>query len=195
MCITDLPGVFNLTFDTLGMSAPYITPTAERCAHWQQELAPYTGLKIGLVWAGSLATLNGRPRSCPFQHYLPLLDTPNTHFFGLQYGPYAAECHSTQCAAFTNLEAHLTDFNEAAAIIANMDLIITIDTSIAHLAGAMGRPVWTMLPYATDWRWFTDANQSPWYPTMRLFRQPAPRDWPSVIQAVKKCVHTMLAMT
>ena len=142
-------------------------------------------MKVGLVWAG-----NQKPdphRTCGPQKLAPLAKVPGVVFFSLQKpdaGPHA----STRPPGLdlVDLSANLRDFADTAAAMMNLDLILTIDTAAAHLAGALGRPTWTLLPWAADWRWLSGRRDSPWYPTMRLFRQPNKGDWQSVIAQVAK---------
>jgi ADP-heptose:LPS heptosyltransferase len=121
-------------------------------------------------------------RSIPLVIYKSLFDIKGIKFYSLQKGEAAKEIKDLKdeniIADFTD---QLQDFSDTASLIENLDLIITVDTAVAHLAGAMGKPVWTLLPYAADWRWLLDREDSPWYPTMRLFRQPALGDWESVM--------------
>jgi hypothetical protein len=165
----------------------YLIADPARVAAWRRELG--TGPCIGLVWAGNPAHANDLHRSLPRQDIArvlrPLLRAggavPRLRFVGLQVGPRHAElCDS----GIVDLSRGLADFADTAALVAALDLVITVDTATAHLAGALGRPVWVILPYAPDWRWQLDCADSPWYASMRLFRQPDPHDWTSVIRAV-----------
>jgi ADP-heptose:LPS heptosyltransferase len=122
----------------------------------------------------------------PLAVLAPLAQIPSITFHSLQKGP-AADQLSNLPDNFhpINHASALSDFAESAALIAHLDLVISVDTSVAHLAGALGKPVWLMLPFAADWRWLIDRSDSPWYPTMRIFRQPARGDWPAVVEQVK----------
>ncbi|HET6307707.1 MAG TPA: glycosyltransferase family 9 protein, partial [Rhodopila sp.] len=121
-----------------------------------------------------------RRRSIPPDLAAPLLRQPRLRFINLQHGPAAATLN------LPDLTQALTDYAETAALIANLDLVITVDTSVAHLAGALGKPVWILLPHAPDWRWMLDRRDSPWYAAARLFRQPTPGDWGSVLAQVAR---------
>jgi hypothetical protein len=126
-------------------------------------------------------------RSCPFEKLLPLLDVPKTRFFSLQRDDLGrAQCDTAISAnRLLDVGGLLSDFADTAVVLEHLDLLITVDTAIAHLAGAMGRPVWTMLCHTPDWRWHLDRSDSPWYRSMRLFRQPAWGDWDSVIERIR----------
>jgi ADP-heptose:LPS heptosyltransferase len=134
---------------------------------------------VGLVWAGNPEHQDDRRRSIAFDQLRPLLQVPNVHFYSLQIEPRAPA--DTQVS---DLAPHLTDFADTAAFISGLDLVITVDTATAHLAGALGRPVWTLLPFVPDWRWGLESADTPWYPSMRLFRQKTAGDWEEVIQRV-----------
>jgi len=115
----------------------------------------------------------------------PVLETPGVRFYGLQVGPRRYEAVERGVAdRIRGLGGALRSFDETASVLASLDLVIAVDTAVAHLAGAMGRPVWTLLSFAPDWRWLLDREDSPWYPTMRLFRQTTPGDWPPVVARV-----------
>ena len=123
-----------------------------------------------------------------------MLRTPGARFYGFQTGAAAREAEGpTATGLLENLGAEFADFSDTAAAMAHMDLIISIDTSVAHLAGAMGKPVWLLLAYAADWRWLLERSDSPWYPTMRLFRQMQPDDWAGVAVAVHEALQATLA--
>lgn len=141
--------------------------------------------KVGIVWAGSPTHKDDRNRSCRLSHFLPLLELEGLAFFSLQKGPQEAELAQLPTdIAIVDLSAYLHTFADTARAIAQLDLLIAVDTSVVHLAGALGKPVWTLLSYAPDWRWLCDRQDTPWYPTMRLFRQPRPKDWGSVFADV-----------
>ncbi|MBL4720199.1 MAG: glycosyltransferase family protein [Alphaproteobacteria bacterium] len=161
---------------------PYLTPPPG--AH--SITAPKGHLKVGLTWAGKPTHRNDRNRSTPLKTFMPLIDMPGITFFSLQLGPPADEIAQSGAGALVHdLQPYLRDFTDTAAVLSEMDLVICVDTSLAHLAGAMARPVWTLLPYAPDWRWLLNRSDTPWYPSMRLFRPDAPLDWSGVIAQVK----------
>jgi ADP-heptose:LPS heptosyltransferase len=148
-------------------------------------LSPYAGRrKVGLAWAGNRAHSNDRRRSIPLAALTPLLDAPGVAWFSLQ--PIADDAETERLAAARGLVRLPVrqEFEGTAALVAELDLIVTVDTSIAHLAGGLAMPTWVMLPFAPDWRWQTERTDSPWYPTARLFRQPAPGAWDAVVQDI-----------
>jgi hypothetical protein len=145
----------------------------------------FKSLNVGLVWSGSKSHKNDRNRSCTLSDFALLADITGVRYYSLQKEDIGAgDSEWLDGLQIENLGRHLNDFYDTAAVIMNMDLIITVDTAVAHLAGALGRPVWTLIPFVPDWRWMLDRNNTPWYPTMRLFRQPRILDWGSVIKQV-----------
>jgi predicted O-linked N-acetylglucosamine transferase (SPINDLY family)/ADP-heptose:LPS heptosyltransferase len=178
--LMSLPLAFGTTLDTIPATIPYLALAPERAAYWRNRLDVAPGLKVGLVWAGSAVHRNDRNRSIPLDALSSLLAIEGTRWFSLQVGPRTADLAARKGAAVADIAPELGDFGETAAVIAALDLVITADTAVAHLAGALGKPVWVMLPFAADWRWMTGRNDSPWYPSMRLFRQPRPGDWTGI---------------
>jgi tetratricopeptide (TPR) repeat protein len=141
---------------------------------------------VGIVWGGNPIHRNDLNRSCALYEFLPLLDVPGVQFHSLQKGKPVGQLDSLPGGArVDNLDPILADFSSTAAVLSHIDLVIAVDTSVAHLAGAMGRPVWTLLPFRPDWRWLLDRTDSPWYPGMRLFRQSAHGDWAGVMRDVR----------
>ncbi len=160
-------------------------------ARWQRRLAraaPNEALRVGLVWRGNPRHQNDADRSLPGLATLAALaEVPGARFFSLQRGAGEDEARRTPAPLQLAALGHaLTDFAETAAVIANLDLVIGVDTATVHLAGALGKPVWVMLPeHMTDWRWLEERSDSPWYPgVMRLFRQRAPGDWTGVVAEI-----------
>lgn len=180
--LLSLPLIFDTQPDTVPAAVPYVAPDAELVARWRDHLGSYSGLSIGLVWQGNPGHLNDHRRSLRLDLLQPLLDCPHARFVSLQVGP-----GREQLAAFDDrigdfgARIDTTSFADTAAIIANLDLVITIDSAIAHLAGAMGKPVWILLAKGSDWRWLRDRDDTPWYPQARLFRQAKPGDWAEVV--------------
>jgi hypothetical protein len=136
---------------------------------WAQRL-PARGLRVGLVWAGNPKHTRDRQRSMKLEQLGRLTRVPGVTFYSLQKGPAAQELASTPLR-IVDLSEHLDDFTDTAAIVANLDVVICVDTAVAHLAGAMGKRVWLLVARVSDWRWLRERTDSPWYPTMRLFRQ------------------------
>jgi tetratricopeptide (TPR) repeat protein len=171
---------------TIPAEVPYIHAPGDRTSHWRGRFPQTTALRVGIVWCGNPAFKEDRRRSLKFLQVAPILTTADVFFVSLN--PGISECDRRAIAGHSNLRhlgSELRDFADTAAVIAQLDLVITSDTSVAHLAGAMGRPVWIMLGFAPDWRFAHDREQSSWYPTARLFRQSAPGDWAGVIERVR----------
>ncbi len=178
--LLSLPRVFATTLDTIPVQVPYIAAPRERQEAMRAQLAAHHGMKIGLCWAGSPEHANDRNRSCPLVALGTLFDLPGIAWFSLQQGGASEQIGMAVMGRRLvplRADAPLTD---TAALISELDLVITVDTSIAHLAGALGQTAWVLLPFAPDWRWLLGRGDSPWYPTLRLFRQPRPRDWAAV---------------
>ena len=175
--LLSLPARLGVDLDSLPAPSRYLAPPPPRLR------LPADGrLRVGLCWSGSTLTPLNTLRRIPFEQLQPVLDVAGASFYGLQVlvdrGAIAGE------ARLTDLAPHIEDFADTAAMVDQMDLVITVDTSIAHIAGALGRPVWTLLAHVADWRWGYDVAATPWYPSMRLFRQPGAGDWPSVVARV-----------
>ncbi len=184
--LSTLPFVFGTEMDTIPSNIPYLSPEAERVAFWRQRLAERLaagGLRVGVVWAGRPTHPNDRRRSITLDRILPLAEIPGVRVVSLQLPvPEAAKAQLAAHPEIPDLGAELSDFAETAAVIRNLDLVVTIDSAVAHLAGSLGAPVWVMMPRPADWRWMNDRTDTPWYPSMRLFRQPAPGDWDGVFR-------------
>jgi ADP-heptose:LPS heptosyltransferase len=152
-----------------------------------------SGLKGGLAWAGSATHINDRNRSIPLQLLAPL-GRGGAKFYSLQVGDAAVEARRAPADLdLIDMTQGIHDFADTAAIIAALDLVISVDTAVAHLAGAMGKQVWVLLPFVADWRWMLHRDDSPWYPTMRLFRQQRPGDWGQVIHRVSAALDIEVA--
>lgn len=143
---------------------------------------------VGLVWGGNPNHINDRQRSIPQEQFLSLTATPGISFYSLQVGATDKARRELARAKVTDLAPNFTDFADTAAAIQALDLVITVDTSVAHLAGALGKPVWVLLPFVPDWRWMLNRSDSPWYPSARLFRQSKRGDWASVLKEVKQAL-------
>jgi Flp pilus assembly protein TadD len=186
--LASLPGLLGVTIDRVGDSAPYLRPPATLPARIVSRLGKRTAdRRVGLVWQGNPRQTRDVVRSCPFEKFLPLLQLSGIQFFSLQCDTVGRSqlARSGDTGRLIELGAVLEDFADTAAVLQELDLLITVDTAIAHLAGALGRRVWTLLCHTPDWRWHLDRSDSPWYPTMRLFRQPAWGDWDSVIEQIR----------
>ena len=192
--LLSLPRLVGTKADAIPATVPYITiGEAQRAAARATLARSSAPRRVGLVWSGNPSHSNDRNRSIALAALLPLLDVPGIAWFSLQQGERAAQIAQTRGAeALTPLPAHST-LSDTAALVAELDLVVTVDTSIAHLAGALARPVWILLPFAPDWRWQLGRDDNPWYPTARLFRQPRARDWPSVVSRVVAELRTWTA--
>ncbi|MEO6928859.1 MAG: hypothetical protein ABI190_06795, partial [Casimicrobiaceae bacterium] len=181
--MASLPRLFGTTLATIPANIPYITADAAKVAHWAQRIGSRPGLKVGLVWAGNPSHSRDAERSIAFAQLAPLLRTPGAVFFVLQKSVAAPVAAAESVVALQNLGPDFNDFGDTAAAIANLDLVISVDTSVAHLAGAMGKEIWMLLAKPSDPRWMHGAR-TPWYPTARLFRQDQRRSWTSVIERI-----------
>lgn len=179
--LMSLPLVFGTTVDTIPRGIPYIVPDAEE-ADAARLRWPGGGLRVGVAWAGNPQYRSDEQRSMPLRALLPLAGIPGVSWFSLQMGAALGQMDALRDRfPLADASAASRDFAETAALAATLDLVISVDTSIAHLAGAMGLPVWIVLPHLADWRWLEDRSDCPWYPTARLFRQPAPGDWAGAV--------------
>jgi tetratricopeptide (TPR) repeat protein len=187
--LMSLPHIFKTTSDSIPATVPYILPDPDRVSRWADRLAELTDVRprVGLVWAGNPGYGNDRNRSIPFSTMAPLANVKGVTFVSLQKGTSSRDSQNAPPGMhLINLTDQLTDFAETAALVANLDLVIAVDTAVTHLAGAIAKPTWTLLPFAPDWRWQLARPDSPWYPTMRLFRQTTRAHWDPVIQKVKE---------
>jgi tetratricopeptide (TPR) repeat protein len=184
--LLSLPGIFGTSLETIPADVPYLFADPALAEQWRRELAPIAAFKIGIAWRGSPIHRNDRARSFPLSCFEPLANLPGIHLFSLQKGPGAEELQAARDPfPVTELGNRLSDFMDTAAVMRNLDLVVTCDTSIAHLAGALGIPVWVAMPLVPDWRWLLGRDDSPWYPAMRLFRQKTLGDWPGVFGKIK----------
>jgi Flp pilus assembly protein TadD len=187
--IMTLPMAFGTTLETIPAPIPYLRADSERTARWRQRLGNFPGRKIGLVWAGSpfsklpRAQAMDRRRSITLAHYAPLGTLPGLCLVSLQKGEAGGQ-PKPGGMTLHDWTDELGDYADTADLVAALDLVISVDTSVVHLAGGLGKPVWVLNRFDQCWRWLQDRTDSPWYPTARLFRQPAPGDWSGVIRDV-----------
>ena len=183
--LMSLPALLGTTLATLPWDGPYLQAPHERVMAWRKAFSKRRAhFNVGLVWAGRPQHWDDLNRSIPLAKFAPLGRVPGAAFFSLQLGDPAAEAKSPpQGMAFFDLTEPIRDFADTAALVSFLDLVITVDTSIAHLAGAMGVPTWVLLARAPDWRWHIGREDSPWYPSVRLFRQTRDGDWSGAIDA------------
>ena len=180
--VLSLPFAFGTIVATIPAQVPYLRADPVRVACWRTRLGPDTGPRIGLTWS---STNPGAARMMRLTMLRPLLDRPNAVFHALQKDIKADDLEYLRLdGRIQDHRSRLTDFGETAALIEALDLVITIDTAVAHVAGALGKPVWIMLPHVAEWRWLRHRSASPWSPSARLFRQPAPGDWHGLVGQV-----------
>jgi hypothetical protein len=179
-----LPGVLKLGAADIPCPVPYVTPDPALVEKWRQRIAGLPGRKVGVCWQGSPTFKGDQFRSIALAHFAPLARLPGVTLVSLQKGAGEEQIGASRDAVplttFPDLDA-AAPFVDTAAMMQHLDLVVTSDTAIAHLAGALGRPVWVALGMDCDWRWGIRRPDSPWYPTMRLFRQAAAHDWPGVL--------------
>jgi tetratricopeptide (TPR) repeat protein len=179
-----LPLALGTRIETIPAQVPYLSAPAQNMGRWSAALGPKRRLRVGVAWSGSPAHRNDANRSIKLGALRPILDV-DADFVSLQKDVRPDDATVLQdCSDLLNFADALETFADTAAVIANLDLVISVDTSVAHLAGALAKPVWVLLPFVPDFRWLLDREDSPWYPTARLFRQDSPGDWPGVIRRV-----------
>jgi len=191
--VSSLPLAFATRLDTIPAAASYLPPPSkDRAEAWEARLGPHDRLRVGLVWSGSLSHRNDHNRSIPLRAMSGILDAEGT-FVSLQRDPRAADkAVLRERTDIVDLTGDLTDFGDTAALVSCLDLVISVDTSVAHLAAAMGCPTWILLPFMPDYRWLLDRDDSPWYPTVRLFRQDEGRDYARVLERVRDALRAQI---
>jgi hypothetical protein len=196
--LMSLPGLCGTTLASIPAMILYLVTDPSRVAHWRGQLASVSGFKVGICWQGNPAYKHDRRRSVLLAQFAPLAEIPGICLVNLQRGPggdqWDAIARAWPTVDLIGLaqEPHEA-WMESAALICALDLVITVDTAVAHLAGALGKPVWVALPFSPDWRWLLEREDSPWYPTLRLFRQTQPEDWPGVFQRIRQALTKQLA--
>ena len=179
----DMPRLFGTTLENIPCKVPYLCAEHAKTEYWRNKLDSKS-FKVGLVWSGDARHGNDHNRSCPLKHFAPLTKIEGVKLYGLQKEVSRQLTELATDMEISCLSEEFEDFTDTAAAIENMDLVISVDTSVLHLAGAMGKPVWALIPFAPDWRWMLDRQDSPWYPTMRLFRQKERGDWDELFTTV-----------
>ena len=183
--LLSLPLRFDTTLETIPADVPYLQPDPAKAREWSERLGSVGGKKIGLVWAGSAKHLNDVNRSIPLKQLTPLAEVPNLRIISLQkHRLDRPESETPAGLEIENYSDELHDFSDTAALISQLDLVIGVDTAVVHLAGGLGKPTWVLLSEPAEWRWLLNRSDSPWYPTMRLFRQPRAGDWEAAIKAM-----------
>jgi tetratricopeptide (TPR) repeat protein len=184
--MASLPHLFGTKLENIPAQAPYVLADAARIAAWRNQLGDDSRLKVGIVWAGSAMHQNDRARSCRLEEFLPLARIETVRLYSLQKGKPADALKSLPAGVeIVGLGEQLNSFSDTAALLEVLDLVISVDTSLVHLAGALARPVWTVISRGADWRWMMDREDTPWYLTMRLFRQLRMHDWAGVFARVE----------
>jgi tetratricopeptide (TPR) repeat protein len=185
--LMSLPGLFQTTLDTIPADVPYLHSDPTRAAVWRDRLASYRGFRVGIAWRGGPTHEGNRTRSITAAQFAEFLNIPGLAVVSLQKDGTAGEMETLGNIPGSLFDGgpFLEDFSDTASAMANLDLVISVDTSVCHLAGALAVPVWTLIPFAPDWRWLLQREDSPWYPAMRLFRQPSIGDWQSVLERVR----------
>lgn len=185
--VFSLPRIFDTTVETIPDNIPYLDVPAAHIDRWRRRLHPNRdAVQVGIAWTGNPAHSNNRRRSLPEETLGALLDIPGVEFHSLHTGEQGRD-------GLPGLHRHehlLNDLAEVAALMRALDLVVTVDTSFVHLAGGLGVPVWLLLNFGGDWRWLRGRSDSPWYPTLKIFRQPAPGAWPAVLAEVRSALQT-----
>lgn len=196
-CLLSLPGHLGTTLDNIPAPIPYVRGDPDLGARWKTLLAGLESFRVGIAWQGNPQHRGDRQRSVPLQQFAPLARVEGVRLVSLQRGFGSEQLASLGGAfdveTFADVGEDVDPFLRTAAILSNLDLVVTVDSAIAHLAGAMGVPVWVALPFAADWRWLRGRDDSPWYPSMRLFRQTRVGEWPEVFERMAIAVRQRLA--
>jgi hypothetical protein len=192
--LLSLPHVLGTTtVETIPAPTPYLRAEPAALTRWRERLADLRGLRVGLVWAGNPRHQNDRNRSIAPERLAPLLRVRGVSWVSLQLGAPVERLReqAPEGAVLVDIAPELTDLAETAAAIVQLDLVVAVDTAVAHLAGALGRPVWVLLPAVPDWRWLLGREDSPWYSTMRLFRQQRAGDWDGVVARIAAALEAL----
>jgi tetratricopeptide (TPR) repeat protein len=192
--LLSLPRILETTLSNIPRAVPYLQADADQATKWKHRLSVYPPcVNVGLVWAGRPTQRNDRNRSVQLARFAPLGQVAGIRFFSLQKGTAAAEAKAPpEGIELVDWTEDLKDFADTAALIANLDIVISVDTAVAHLAGAMGKPIWALLSSVPGWHWMLEREDSPWYPSMRLFRQPSLGDWDSVFKRLAEALFLWL---
>ncbi len=189
-----LPRIFETTLDNVPASIPYLWADENQVAHWKERLGHDSALRVGIAWRGSPSNRLDEERSIPLARFSGLAGTAGVRLVSLQVlGGREELAASALQDTITDLAGELHDFRDTGALVRNLDLVITCDSAPAHLAGALGAPVWVAVPFAPDWRWMLKREDTPWYPTMRLFRQSRPGDWADVFARIETALAELVS--
>jgi ADP-heptose:LPS heptosyltransferase len=184
--LLSLPLAFGTELATIPARIPYIRADEERIAKWRGRMPQNGRLRIGICWAGTSIHPNNRNRSIPLQRFARILSVSGLDFVSLQKEVTDADAAILSGHGVSHFADEFEDFADTAAVVAMLDLLVTVDTSVAHLAGALGKAVAVLIPFAPDFRWMRERTDSPWYPTMRLFRQSAIGDWETPLERLRQ---------
>jgi hypothetical protein len=185
--LLSLPGLLGTTPSSIPADVPYLRADPRLVRRWRKELKPLAGFRVGIVWQGNASNKRDHLRSVALPLFEPLARVPGVRLVSLQKGPgseQAAQAGFGVLDLSGRLDEESGPFMDTAAVLANLDLLVSVDTAVAHLAGALGVPAWLALPLAPDWRWLLGREDSPWYPSLRLFRQCRPGDWDDVFRRI-----------
>jgi len=192
--LLSLPGIFKTTLATIPSDVGYIHVDQALVESWKNKLSTFKKYKVGLCWQGNKNHKNDRARSIQLEQFKPLFEMDNIDFFSLQKGFGDEQIKQYQLSnEIHDFTADIVSFSDTAALIEDLDLIIGVDTATTHLAGALGNSVWMLLPFNPDWRWMLDRADSPWYPSMQLFRQKSIGDWQPVVEKITQQLEELIA--
>ena len=195
--LLSLPGVFNTDLDTIPATVPYVSAEPQLIQAWRAKLDGVTRFRVGIAWQGSPSYVQDRFRSIPLVHFARLAELPAVQLVSLQKGHGVEQLDELRdrlgvIEFGSEFDAGSGAFTDSAAVLQNLDLLVTSDTALAHLAGALGVRVWVALSFIPDWRWLMDRDDSPWYPTMRLFRQRRRGDWDEVFERLRSALAELI---
>jgi hypothetical protein len=182
--LLDLPGLLGVDLTNIPSAVPYVFASKDLAENWREKLTHVDGFRVGIAWQGNPKHKGDRQRSIPLQQFEPLAKVQGVNFISVQQGFGLEQMQSIGNRLSVYNPGPMRDFMETAALMQNLHLVITVDSAIAHLAGALGLPVWVALPMVPDWRWLLNRQDSPWYPTIRLFRQFRPNQWPDCFSRI-----------
>ncbi|WP_158923826.1 tetratricopeptide repeat protein [Acidisphaera sp. S103] len=192
--LSELPRIFETDLGNIPTTVPYLWADRQQSTAWRERFAPLTGLRVGLVWAGNPKYLGDRKRSIPLERLVSSVNLPGLHLISLQKGEAAHQIQPLQGPVTVhNWMDEVEDLASTAALIDGLDLVVGVDTGVIHLAAALGKPVWLLNRLDTDWRWLLDREDSPWYPTLRLFRQARAGDWEEPLRRLREELRRLAA--
>jgi hypothetical protein len=187
--LVSLPRIFQTRLETIPAQIPYLSADPELCARWRERLSGVREFRVGIAWQGNPIHIHDRHRSVPLLAFAPLAGVPGVRLVSLQKSPGREQLSGQgERLGVLDLADHLGDFADTAALMSNLDLVITVDSAVAHAAGALGIPVWVALSRVPDWRWLIEREDSPWYPNMRLFRQTTRGHWAGVFERLTEAL-------